>query len=30
MRLKFMTDLKIWPSFGRGWARRIADLMENS
>jgi lysozyme family protein len=29
-RLKFMTDLKIWPSFGRGWARRIADLMEAS
>lgn len=27
-RLKFMTDLKTWPSFGRGWARRIADLME--
>lgn len=24
-RLKFMTDLKIWPTFGRGWARRIAD-----
>lgn len=27
-RLKFMTDLKTWPAFGRGWARRIADLME--
>lgn len=27
-RLKFMTDLKIWPSFSRGWARRIADLLE--
>lgn len=27
-RLRFMTDLKTWPSFGRGWARRIADLME--
>lgn len=24
-RLKFMTDLKIWPTFGKGWARRIAD-----
>lgn len=24
-RLKFMTDLKVWPTFGRGWARRIAD-----
>lgn len=27
-RLKFMTDLKTWPHFSRGWARRIADLME--
>ena len=26
-RLKFMTDLKVWPSFSRGWARRISDLM---
>lgn len=26
-RLKFMTDLKTWPSFGKGWARRIASLM---
>lgn len=24
-RLKFMTELKIWPTFGKGWARRIAD-----
>lgn len=24
-RLKFMTDLKIWPTFGKGWARRIAE-----
>lgn len=24
VRLKFMTDLPTWPSFGRGWARRIA------
>lgn len=24
VRLQFMTDLKTWPSFGRGWARRIA------
>lgn len=23
-RLQFMTDLKTWPTFGRGWARRIA------
>jgi lysozyme family protein len=28
-RLKFMTDLKTWDSFGKGWARRIAkNLME--
>ena len=27
-RLRFMTDLPTWPSFGRGWARRTADLME--
>lgn len=27
-RLKFMASLPTWPSFGRGWARRIADLME--
>lgn len=24
-RLKFMTELRIWPTFGKGWARRIAD-----
>ena len=24
VRLKFMTDLPTWPTFGRGWARRIA------
>ena len=24
VRLKFMTDLPTWPSFGRGWAMRIA------
>lgn len=23
-RLKFMTSLSTWPTFGRGWARRIA------
>jgi len=28
-RLRFMTDLKNWSPFSRGWARRIADLMEN-
>ena len=27
-RLKFMTNLKIWPVFSRGWARRIAGLLE--
>ena len=27
-RLRFMADLPTWPTFGRGWARRIADLME--
>lgn len=27
-RLRFMTDLKTWPHFSRGWARRIADLAE--
>lgn len=27
-RLRFMTGLPSWPTFGRGWARRIADLME--
>lgn len=26
-RLRFMADLSTWPSFGRGWARRVADLM---
>ena len=29
VRLKFMTDLSTWPTFGKGWARRIAaNLME--
>jgi lysozyme family protein len=27
-RLRFMASLKNWPSFSRGWAIRIADLME--
>ncbi|WP_247655520.1 glycoside hydrolase family 108 protein [Hydrogenophaga aromaticivorans] len=27
-RLRFMTDLKTWPHFSRGWARRIADMLE--
>ena len=28
-RLRFMTGLPTWPAFGRGWARRIADLLES-
>ena len=28
-RLRMMTNLPNWPSFSRGWARRIADLMES-
>jgi lysozyme family protein len=27
-RLRFMTNLPTWPAFGKGWARRISDLME--
>lgn len=27
-RLKFMTDLKTWQAFGKGWARRLADILE--
>lgn len=27
-RLKFMTDLDNWSSFSKGWARRIASLLE--
>lgn len=27
-RLRFMASLSNWPAFSRGWARRIADLME--
>lgn len=27
-RLRFMANLPTWPAFGRGWARRIAALME--
>ena len=26
-RLQFMTNLSTWPSFGKGWARRIAALL---
>lgn len=28
-RLRFMTELKNWPSFSKGWARRIASILEN-
>jgi len=24
-RLRFMTDLPTWPTFGKGWARRVAE-----
>ena len=27
-RLRFMTELKNWPSFSKGWARRIASILE--
>lgn len=27
-RLKFMASLPTWDKFGKGWARRIADIME--
>lgn len=30
IRLRFMTDLATWPTFGKGWARRIADNLEIS
>lgn len=28
IRLQFMTDLPTWQTFGKGWARRIAALLE--
>ena len=27
-RLRFMTQLSNWPSFSKGWARRIASILE--
>lgn len=27
-RLRFMTDLPTWQDFGKGWARRLADLLQ--
>lgn len=29
-RLRFMTNLKTWDTFGQGWARRIADNLEEA
>lgn len=29
-RLEFMASLPTWPSFGRGWARRIAENLRNA
>lgn len=26
LRLEFLASLNTWPTFGRGWARRVADL----
>lgn len=28
IRLRFMTNLKTWEHFGKGWARRIADNLQ--
>lgn len=28
-RLQFMTDLRNWNTFGKGWARRIASLLKD-
>ena len=28
-RLQFMTDLKTWPVFGRGWSRRLAEMLQS-
>jgi lysozyme family protein len=27
-RLVFMTNLPTWPQFSRGWARRVAEILE--
>lgn len=27
-RLRFMTELNSWPSFSKGWSRRIASILE--
>lgn len=28
-RLQFYTDLNTWPTFGKGWARRVASNLQN-
>jgi lysozyme family protein len=28
-RLQFYTDLNTWPTFGKGWARRVATNLQN-
>ena len=28
IRLQFMTDTKVWVTFSRGWARRIAEILK--
>lgn len=30
LRLIYMTGLRIWPDFGKGWARRVAGTMQES
>lgn len=27
-RLEFMTNLKVWSNFGKGWARRVATILK--
>lgn len=29
-RLSFLMDLKHWPTFGKGWSRRVADVQSNA
>jgi lysozyme family protein len=29
-RIEYMTGLKIWPDFGKGWARRVASTMKDA
>lgn len=29
IRLKFLANLSTWPSFGRGWARRVAGVLDD-